>query len=131
MSEMTLAEMAREIERRRKNTLPKSLRFDAGVKIGRPQSKVEMLTFSRMGAWNQDVDVWIPDDLAHSILRDAMVMETKEIRDENGWWVDDPSGSWFDKFFADADHGGCPTRSLFAAFCAVFPEPESADDMRA
>lgn len=113
MPDLTLAEMAREIERRHATALPKGIKM-----IG------NAIWYINPGGYSHGPVI---DDLAHAILRDVMVMATRAKRHVDCWTVpvvppeDQP---WEDlRTFLDADHGNCPTRSLFAAFCHVFPEP--------
>lgn len=112
---MTLSDMAREIERRR----PKSLHNTIDV------GNETLLVFGGDG-YDDAPPIALHPSVAAAILRDAMVMATRAARIAGGWTVpvvppeDQP---WEDRCtFADADHGNCPTRSLFAAFCAAYPE---------
>lgn len=119
MPDLTLAEMAREIERRRKGSLPKSVWVERDIHDCDDKYVLimECVVDGIRG------EMYVPDDIAHCVLRVAMVMATNATRDSFGWGVMvNENKSWCDAIFADADHGGCPTRSLFAAFCAVFPE---------
>lgn len=112
----SLAEMARQIERRRKGTLPPSLAVMT-YRIGFLDPE-QRCAFEEM-----------PDDFAHAILRDAMVMgmvttaSIRRLMTNEGWQLHSDHNPRM-RMILDADHGNCPTRSLFAAFCAVFPEPK-------
>lgn len=100
-----LAEIAGEIERRRKGTLPKSVHADGGK------------LWCAVCVYSIDAAV-IHDDAAEQMLIGAMVMATGADRTAIGWRV-----VVVDKVQAALDvlHGG-PLESLFALFCAAFPE---------
>lgn len=105
---MTLSDMAREIERRR----PKSLH--ATIDVGNET----LLLFGGDG-YEDSPPIALHPSVASAILRDAMAMATgasRATRGRPGWFVN------VTHFFGDHEHGNCPTRSLFAAFCAAFPE---------
>jgi hypothetical protein len=103
---MTYAQMAREIERRRPGTLPKSCGWTL------------CCTDDNRKDWD------LPDDIAAAVIRDAMVMALASRGgvsrfDEFGVWECCVDYSMVDAL--DADHDGEPNRSLFALFCEVFP----------
>jgi hypothetical protein len=107
---MTSAQLAREIERRRPGTVPKSSYFvcDGSLAVCDENGR-------RAG---------IPDDIAAAVIRDAMVMALASRGgvsrfDEFGVWECCVDYSMVDAL--DADHDGEPNRSLFALFCEVFP----------
>lgn len=109
---MTLSDMAREIERRRPGKLPKSLYFTCVGDLAHKDYR--------------GIAAGLPDDLAHAILRDAMVMA---LRDSGhcpriGCTRVSIDIACEEYYFSSQDN--CQTRSLFAAFCAALPENDDA-----
>ena len=111
---MTLSDMAREIERRR----PKSIHETIDV------GNETLLVFGGDG-YDDAPPIALHPSVAAAILRDAMVMATRASRNapcDDGWIVPVSNDADNDIYKYDCDHGNDPTRSLFAAFCAAFPE---------
>lgn len=129
MPDLTLAEMAREIERRRKNTLPRrSGGWMEDRLIDVIDGNIHVIGFGDMQEDDRGI---LEDGLAHCVLRDSMLLAMVQhipARLEAPANAVKPGGFWSlsrvsPGLFYDCDHGNCPTRSLFAAFLAAFPEP--------